>query len=306
MCKKRFYLWVNFQSILLWLFFQFSATISFAQFGEFFKTNLPAENAVHDISPRDNMSVLSLLKEIDTDGFHENAGFRFAYEYQQADFTDKTNWVRLLDFRPPHSPKVKQNGEEWNQITEVVFTLKGDRGIVAPSEIIDTKKEVFSLYENSRNSTLRRLEIILKNINITLPLVPEPPPEYMVGIGLMGVADLRTYDVGQIDIKTKEGDFSIRLSFPLKIQSAGSKLQYPFYDYAFADFIDDMLFFELRKRLARDVFDHWSGNTAKKTKLRDINSVIHEHDTSTAALVQQVTDEAKTKGEPAKSEENEP
>ncbi len=67
-----------------------------------------------------------------------------------------------------------------------------------------------------------------------------------------------------------------------------------------------MLFFELRKRLARDVFDHWSGNTAKKTKLRDINSVIHEHDTSTAALVQQVTDEAKTKGEPAKSEENEP
>jgi hypothetical protein len=222
---------------------------------------------------RNNLSILCLLKETNTDGIHEYGGHQFRYEYEMKDFVDKSDWIRLLDFRPLHTSEMTHNKTKWNQISKIIINLKGKRGIIVPSEIVDKKEIIITL---SSDNILRRMEIILKNICITLPLIPETPPEYIAGAGLMGIADLRTYDVGQLDIFTVNGNFSIRLSFPLKIKSSGSTLEYPFFDLSLATFLDTIIHRNTGKHLPRDVFDSWSGKERNDNKLREVDNVTGE------------------------------
>jgi hypothetical protein len=272
-----------FISFIIWLIFivcilpLLQNEIVYAQFDDIGETHQSLKKV--DLDPRNNLSILCLMKEINTDGIHESGQyFRFRYEYQMENFSDSTDWRQLLDFRPVSSlSKIKNNGAEWNTIKEIKISLKGKRGFIVPTEILDKTEENFILSPKSFDSNiLRKMEIILKDIHITIPMIPEQPPESIGGGGLMGVANLRTYDVGQIDFITPKGVFFIRLSFPLKLKSSGSLLEYPIYDTCLTIKIDEIIHQKTGKHIPKDVFDYWSGKKIMDQKIIEINSVDYE------------------------------
>ena len=223
-----------------------------------------------------NMSLIKVDNLLSIPPWNPNfySHIEYSTKYLLDDLIDKTLWWELLNFKTESYDVTNSTPGDYIQGYELtcaniqsVNIVLWNKGFMSYGKEYDNYYDCIKAEQMDiiiiEPKILRLFELFLRNLEVTVPLIPELPPGNLGNINFRGL-----HQFGILTVNTTKGSFNIILqgnSFLLS--SEQTKVKYPFHNKGIALLLDYILS-ENGGKFPDDLLAWWSGEGDIKVQER--------------------------------------